>query len=133
MSAQNISYKQSYNIPKPLLVINTNHVNQAHHSALSRRWAKYVTDLDETESPTLTLADPWKVAIVLEELGLPYETKFEDMSKLKEEVSTPNSTHMYREALRYKTTASLRLQTSLGWPPRSSLSEGNLLVSASKR
>jgi len=29
--------------------------------------------------------NPWKVAIILEELGLPYQTVFEDMSKLKQE------------------------------------------------
>lgn len=29
--------------------------------------------------------NPWKVAIILEELGIPYETKFEDMSTLKKE------------------------------------------------
>lgn len=29
--------------------------------------------------------NPWKVAIILEELGIPYETRFVDFSEVKKE------------------------------------------------
>lgn len=37
--------------------------------------------------------NPWKVSIVLEELGIPYETKFEEFENLKKpdfEAKNPN-------------------------------------------